>query len=147
MTQRPSDIIEGLTVEVERRGPITVLRPTGTVDLATLDLFVDALRRLVAEVDDIAVVDLAGIGFLACCAVRPLAALRAGLETTRRRLVLTDARPVVRRVLLACDLREVLDGEACTTKPGRSPGQRGPGLPISPIATDVVHRATRATPV
>jgi anti-anti-sigma factor len=112
MTRRPSDIHEGLALEIEHCGPDVVLRPSGTVDLATLDLFMDALHRLVAEVDDTAVVDLAGTGFLACCAVRPLAALRLRLETTRRSLVLTNAGPVVRRVLLACDLREVLTGES-----------------------------------
>jgi anti-anti-sigma factor len=147
MTQRPSDIHEGLTVEMECRGHVTVLRLFGTVDLATLDLFVDALRRLVAEVDDTAVVDLAGTGFVACCGVRPLAALRAGLETTGRSLVLADARPTVRRVLLACDLREVLVDEACAAGSGRSPGQHGPGLPVDGIAADIVHRTVRAAPV
>jgi anti-anti-sigma factor len=147
MTQRPSDIHEGLTVEMECRGHITVLRLFGTVDLATLDLFVDALRRLVAEVDDTAVVDLAGTGFVACCAARPLAALRAGLETTGRSLVLADACPTVRRVLLACDLREVLVDEACASEPGPLPGQHGPGLPVDGIAADIVHRTVRAAPV
>jgi anti-anti-sigma factor len=147
MTQRPSDIHEGLTVEMECRGHITVLRLFGTVDLATLDLFVDALRRLVAEVDDTAVLDLAGTGFVACCAVRPLAALRAGLETTGRSLVLADARPTVRRVLLACDLREVLVDEACAAGSGRSLGQHGRGLPLNGIAADIVRRTGRAAPV
>jgi len=149
MRQRPSDIQEGLglTVEMERRGPITVLRPFGTVDLATLDLFVDALRRLLAQVDDTAVVDLAGTEFVACCAVRPLAALRAGLETTGRSLVLTDARPTVRRVLLACDLREVLASGACAAGTGRSPGRQGPGLAVDRITADIVHRTVRTAPV
>jgi anti-anti-sigma factor len=147
MTQRPSDIHEGLTVEMEHCGPTTVLRTSGTVDLATLDLFMDALRRLGAEVDETAVVDLAGTGFVACCAVRPLAALRVRLETTRRRLVLTHARPVVRRVLLACDLREVLAGGTCSAGPGRPPDQDGPGLPVDRIAAETDYRAVRAAPV
>jgi anti-anti-sigma factor len=147
MTQRPSDIQEGLTVEMERCGRTTVLRTSGTVDLATLDLFMDALRRLGAEVDETAVVDLAGTGFVACCAVRPLAALRVRLETTRRRLVLTHARPVVRRVLLACDLREVLADEACSAGPRRPPGEDDPGLPVDRIAAETDHRAVRAAPV
>jgi anti-anti-sigma factor len=147
MTQRPSDTHDGLTVEMERHGPITVLRLLGTVDLATLDLFGDTLRSLVAEVDDTAVVDLAGAGFVACCAVRPLAALRAGLETTGRGLILTDACPVVRRVLLACDLREVLVDEAWTAGSGRSLGRHRQGLPVAGIAEDIVHRTGRAAPV
>ena len=89
----------------------------------------------------------AGIGFVACCAVRPFAALRVRLETTRRRLVLTHARPVVRRVLPACDLREVLAGETCSAGPGRPPGEDGPGLPVDRIAAETDYRAVRAAPV
>jgi anti-anti-sigma regulatory factor len=110
-------------------------------------VFTDALRRLGAEVDETAVVDLAGTGFVACCAVRPLAALRVRLETTRRRLVLTHARPVVRRVLLACDLREVLTCETCSAGPGRPPGEDGPGLPVDRTAAETDYRAMRAAPV
>ena len=108
MTQRSSDVQKALTLQLEHRGSELVLSPRGVVDLATLELLTDALNVLEMHGDASAVVDLTETEFLACCTIRPLAALRAALEATRRRLTLMGAHGVVRHVLSACDLREVL---------------------------------------
>lgn len=99
---------EHLVVCLDRHGADAVLTARGVVDLQTMPLFADALGRLAAETGRTAVVDLSRTTFLACCAIGSLAALRTALETTRRRLLLCGERGVVRHVLMACELREVL---------------------------------------
>jgi anti-anti-sigma factor len=128
VTNQPSDNRRALTLQVESRGPDVLLRVCGTVDLATLDALTGALCLVETQVASAAVVDLTRTEFLACCAIRPLASLRAALEATQRHLVLAGARGIVRRVLLACDLREVL----ADTTAGRT-GPQAPRLPSSPV--------------
>ncbi len=108
MTPLKWDGDEHLMVCLERRGVDAVLAARGVVDLRTMPLFTDALGRLAAETARTAVIDLSGTTFLACCAIRSLAALRRALETSRRRLLLCGERGVVRHLLMACELREVL---------------------------------------
>jgi anti-anti-sigma factor len=126
VTNQPSGLRRPLTLQVKSD---VMLRVCGTVDLATLDVLTEALCLVETQVEGAAVVDLTRTEFLACCAIRPVASLRAALEATQRHLVLAGARDIVRRVLLACDLREVLaDTTAGRTRP------LPPQLPGSPVA-------------
>ena len=86
-----------------------MLRVCGTVDLATLDVLTEALCLVESQVEGAAVVDLTKTEFLACCAIRPLASLRAKLEVTQRHLVLAGARDDrrerdLRRLMLSFEL-------------------------------------------
>jgi anti-anti-sigma factor len=117
LVTRPSSGRPELTVPITRRGDGVVLAPAGDVDLATLPLFEAALRAGGAAASGTVVLDLARTAFLACCAVGPIARLRRDLETTGRRLVVTGARGIVRRVLLVSDVRLVVADE---------PGQSAP---------------------
>lgn len=101
-----------LTVPLTRHGDTVVLEPTGFVDLATVHLFATALHSGAAAARATVVLDLTRTSFLACCAIGPITAMRRDLESGGRRLVITGARGIVRRVLLVCDLRAVVTDDA-----------------------------------
>ena len=140
MTTPPGTFAQ-LTVQVDRHGADVVVEPHGAVDLNTVHLLEAALRSAEGSAGAGVVLDLRWTSFLACCAVGPIAGIRRQLESTGRHLAVTGAVGVVRRVLRACDLREVLSDRGrpagvlstgvaepnpTTPRPSRGPATRLP---------------------
>ncbi len=125
----PEDV---LTVDVvmrdaELRDGHVLLRPRGEVDLLTVHLLDDALHLALDRARALVVLDLTETTYLGCCAVRPLMVARGALETTGRRLVLTGADRLVRRLLLLAGLHDLLtdhQGRPSASLPSGAPGGR-----------------------
>jgi len=74
-----------------------LLTVDGEIDTMTAPRFEAALDRLLAEPDDVLVVDLTGTTFLASCGLAVLIRAAHGAEASRRRIrLVTDGRPVRR---------------------------------------------------
>jgi anti-anti-sigma factor len=97
-----------LEVRVERRDGLVVLSPIGEVDLLTVPVLADALADEVDGEGVSVVLDLSCTDFLACCAVKVLAAAQAALSASGGSLELTGATAPVRRLLAHCEARGLL---------------------------------------
>lgn len=99
-----------LRATTQRNGPVVIVRAGGEIDASNEHIW----QRLIGEAAAVAgqpgpfVVDVNGLGFMACCA---FAVLAAESERCRRRgveLRLVSCEPSVARVVEACNLRDVL---------------------------------------
>jgi anti-anti-sigma factor len=99
-----------LTVDVDRTGPVTVVRASGEVDLATAPVLEESLKEFPPG-GPLVVIDLSAVGFLDSSGLSVLVQARQRLEradgTNGVRLVVT--RPVIRRVFEVTGLAEVFD--------------------------------------
>jgi anti-sigma B factor antagonist len=132
--------LEPFAIEVERRDHVTIVRPRGELDFATVEALRAALDAAVAETLRAArdgferparlLVDLSRLSFIDSTAVHLLVALderarRDGFELT----LLAPAAPID-RVIRVCGLDQVLPfaapDDAVATEPGESlPADRG----------------------
>jgi anti-anti-sigma factor len=97
-----------LEVRVECRDGLVVITPVGEVDLLTMSVLADALADAVTGNGVSVVLDLSCTDFLACCAVKVVAAAQAALNAAGGSLILTGARGSVRTLLAHCDARGLL---------------------------------------
>jgi anti-sigma B factor antagonist len=91
---------------------VGVVEASGELDLATAGEFFQALRQC-AEGHSAVVVDLTGISFMDCSALRALARMRRELEARGGRLCLVATKPSVLRLfgLAKMDFSLVADRE------------------------------------
>lgn len=95
-------------VTTERFGSIAILRCRGEFDLATREQLYEELSR-VAMVDlEGVVVDLAGVTFMDCTGLNAILALARRCARAEVEIVLAEARPIVRNLLIALELDQLL---------------------------------------
>jgi anti-anti-sigma factor len=99
--------------DVPARGrPVGVVEAAGELDLATAGEFTQALRQC-AQGHSAVVVDLTGVTFMDCSAMRALVGLRRELEARGGRICLVATKPSVLRLfgLTKMDFSLVADRE------------------------------------
>ena len=77
----------------------SILVASGEIDLATADEFRDELRKLVADADSPALVDLSGVTFIDSSGIDVLAGVRRNAGDAGVELILVEPSPQVRMVL------------------------------------------------
>jgi anti-sigma B factor antagonist len=105
-----------LEVRTERRAGAVVITPVGEIDLLTMPVLADALADAVVEKGPSVVLDLSRTDFLACCAVKVVAAALAALTASGGSLTLTGARGSVRLLLTRCEARGLLTRPAALAR-------------------------------
>ena len=98
----------GLTAEIVGQDAATVcVALRGEIDMDTADHLHHVVSATLRAAGERVVLDMAGVTFLGSCGIRALVLQQTAAEADGRRLVLRDARPIVRRVLELTGLADV----------------------------------------
>jgi anti-sigma B factor antagonist len=96
-------------VTIERRGDTMLARCRGELDLATHDELRRAISRVPEPATDVVILDLAPVEFMDCSGLGVVVELARRCAQAEAGFVLSGAVPVVRRLLTALNLDQVLD--------------------------------------
>jgi anti-anti-sigma factor len=95
----PPPPVAGLEVTVSADGAATVVALRGEADIATVQVVVDALARIIADHDGDVIVDLAETEFIDTAALRAILRAREVLGGGGRRLTLRSPSSIASRLL------------------------------------------------
>lgn len=99
---------ELLAADVDQLGHATVVRPRGEIDMSSVDILQDALRRAVTEGNSDIVIDATELRFCDVRGMEVLDAASAKLANHHRRLVIANPSQSVRRVIRLLDVDRLL---------------------------------------
>jgi anti-sigma B factor antagonist len=88
-----------LVILTEHHGRQSVLRLLGELDLSNKDLLQDAISAALEPGSPILVLDLSGLSFMDCSALRVLVGTHKHLAEDHRWLFVAGSRPIVRRLI------------------------------------------------
>jgi anti-anti-sigma factor len=136
----PGTVLPHLHIDVSRPSPLTVqVTPAGEVDLATAHVLRDVMLRVLREqAPTLLDVDLAGVTFFDCSGIGTLVAVRDVAVQAGCHVMVSNPRPIVRRVLDLTGLLDAFTAPIGRPQPARSAHPAGIG-PAPTTVTPVPH--------